>query len=167
MRGRLALFWLGCAALGCAALGCGGGVVDAGFYGAAEEEAPAKEAQAAPRQADKPRVVIIRASWCPACVKAERALLPVLDANDDKIDVLVLDVSDDDAIRSSRELADRAGVSSFFERYRGITPSVALVARNGRLRHYEGNPYRTDSWRRACAELLMAEPAVSARAEQD
>jgi len=156
----LALFWLACAAFG-----CGGGAVDVGFYGGVTEEAPAEPSERPPPEAERPRVVIIRASWCPACRKAERAMAPVLGEHDDKIDVIVLDVSDDDAIRSSRQLADRAGVSSFFERYRGITPSVALIARNGRLRHYEGNPYRTESWQRALAELLTTESAEQSLAQ--
>jgi thiol-disulfide isomerase/thioredoxin len=135
----------------------GGGSIDQGFYGVVNE-APSEPARAsAPTAAERPRLVIIRASWCPACVKTERVLYPVLDQNSEKLDVLTLDVSDDDAIRSSRELAFRAGVSDFFERYRGVTPSIGLVSRSGRVRHYDGNPYRRESWQRAVSELIASD----------
>lgn len=132
---------------------CGGGTVDRGFYGDAGE-APNERSSAPAPATERPRLVLIRASWCAACVKTERALFPVLDENNDKLDVVMLDVSDDDAIRSSREIAFRAGVSDFFERYRGITPSIGLVSREGRVRHFEGNPYRRESWQRVVAELV-------------
>jgi thiol-disulfide isomerase/thioredoxin len=135
----------------------GGGSVDKGFYGMEEAESVGAPRAAVPRPSERPRLVIIRASWCPACVKTERVLFPVLNENSDKLDVLTLDVSDDDAIRSSRELAFREGVSDFFEHYRGVTPSIALVSSGGRVRHYEGNPYRRESWQRAVAELLAGE----------
>jgi thiol-disulfide isomerase/thioredoxin len=151
--------WL--ALLAVAACG-GGGSVDKGFYGVVEAEPSAPARAAPPAAAERPRLVIIRASWCPACVKTERVLFPVLDQNSDKLDVLTLDVSDDDAIRSSRELAFRAGVSDFFEQYRGVTPSIGLVSRGGRVRHYDGNPYRRESWQRAVAELIASDPPESA-----
>ncbi len=139
----------------------GGGSVDRGFYGVVDE-APSDPVRAGAASAsERPRLVIIRAAWCPACVKTERVLYPVLDQNSDKLDVLTLDVSDDEAIRSSRELAFRAGVSDFFERYRGVTPSIGLVSRGGRVRHYDGNPYRRESWQRAVSELIASDPAKS------
>ncbi len=150
------------------ALGCGGGTVDRGFYGDAPVEdaapapspsaAPSGSAPAAPTSAsfERARVVVIRASWCPACIKTERALIPALGAREEDIDLLVLDVSDDEAIRSSREIAARAGLSTYFETHRGVTPSIALVSKSGRLRPYEGNPYRRESWDRVLGELVAA-----------
>lgn len=138
-------------------IGCGGGAVDKGFYGELSEAATSDPGRSTPRSAERPRLVIIRASWCAACLKTERALFPVLDRNNDKLDVVMLDVSDDDAIRSSRELAFRAGVSDFFERYRGVTPSIGLVSRAGRVRHFDGNPYRSESWQRVVSELVEGE----------
>lgn len=135
----------------------GGGAVDQGFYGAVDD-APEPARRAPPVAVERPRLVIIRASWCAACLKTERVLSPVLSENRDKLDVLTLDVSDEDAIRYSREVAFREGVSDFFEHYRGVTPSIALVSRGGRLRHYEGNPYRRESWERAVSELIAADP---------
>lgn len=144
------------------ALSCGGGNVDPGFYGPVEEQRPPPASSAtAPAaeqaRAELPRVVLIRASWCAACLKAERALFPVLAEQGEKLDVVVLDVSDDDAIRSSRQIAYREGVSAYFESHRGVTPSVGLVGSSGRVRHYEGNPFRRESWQRAVGELLDAE----------
>lgn len=134
-------------------LGCGGGQVDPGFGPAATEVAASSEAD--PQvPLERPRVVLITADWCPACKRTEKAFYPALARFDGRIDLLVLDVTDDEAIASSRQTAAAAGVGRFFEQNRGVTPSIALINQHGYLRRFEGNPYVLRTWERTFREMV-------------
>ncbi len=138
------------------AFGCGGGAVDPGFYGEIEEararptrgERPRRVAELEPSEQraatfDRPKLVVIRAAWCHFCREAEPSIMAAYRPYAAKIDLVVLDVTDDDAIARSRRVAAAEGVAVFFGKYAGRTPTVGVfTARDqGRLVHGDvGDP---------------------------
>jgi len=144
---------------------CGGGRVDPGFTadtaGPPAEQA-ADEGRASPLE--RPRVVLITADWCPACRRTDRAFYPAFQRFEGRIDLLVLDVSDDEAIERSRETARAAGVGRFFEQHFGVTPSIALINQHGHLRQFQGNPYLQRSWERVFGEMVVADESAATAA---
>lgn len=147
-----------------AATGCGGGQVDPGF-GPEAAQAPASVEADPQVPLERPRVVLITADWCPACKRTEKAFYPALAHFEGRIDLLVLDVTDDDAIQSSRQTAAAAGVGRFFEQNRGVTPSIALINQHGYLRRFEGNPYVLRTWERTFREMVGDDSERAARRE--
>lgn len=136
------------------ACGCGGGAVDPGFYGEVEDTPARPTRRERPRDGaeldpsteraasfDRPKLVVIRAAWCHFCREAEPNILAAYRPYASRIDLVVLDVTDDDAIARSRRIAAAEGVAAFFGKYAGRTPTVGVfVARDqGRLVHGDVN----------------------------
>lgn len=142
---------------------CGGGRVDPGFTADAAGPA-AEQAKDEVVPLERPRVVLITADWCPACRRTDRAFYPAFQRFEGRIDLLVLDVSDDEAIERSRETARAAGVGRFFEQHRGVTPSIALINQHGHLRQFQGNPYLQRSWERVFGEMVVTDESTATAA---
>jgi thiol-disulfide isomerase/thioredoxin len=94
-------------------------VLASAFVAVAEEsEAPS---------ADTPFIVKIHAEWCGTCTRMN----PTFDELDAKLDgkarIVVLDVTDQDAVARSAQEADRLGLRTFFERYKSKTGTVGVL----------------------------------------
>lgn len=121
---------------------CGGGKVDRGFYGEIEA-AGSGEATAQSRPASrparflKPKLVIIRADWCNFCHELEPSIRAAYAPYREKIDLVVLDVTDEATTNASLSRAATEGVRTFMDKYGARTPSVGLFvsAEHGRLVH--------------------------------
>lgn len=109
---------------------CGGGRVDPGFYGDVQAEPaapPARSGQeAAPSGFQRPKLVLIRAAWCDACRQLEPSIFAAHRRYAGRVDLVVLDVTDDASIRRSARAASAEGVSEFFGTWRGRTPTVGV-----------------------------------------
>jgi hypothetical protein len=141
-------------------LGCGGGRVDPGFGAAASRDDDPSE-RLPPRDTPRlkegrPAIVVIRSETCGPCKRAERALLPALGPFRDRVDLVVLDVTDDEAEAASLETARALGILEFFVARRHVTPSIGLVSRHGKLRLYTGNTFGRRTWERTFAEMVDA-----------
>jgi len=92
--------------------------------------APDPEATGDPAQVV--RLVVIKASWCPTC----RQIAPVVEAAvahyARPVDLVVLDVSDQEAVTRSRTEAEAHGVGDVFSAWDGATPTIAVVGPSGR-----------------------------------
>jgi thiol-disulfide isomerase/thioredoxin len=148
--------------LGALMLGCGGGRVDPGFRdgtgdatGEARSGWPSVSGTARLTEG-KPAVVVIRSETCGPCRRAERAMLPALEPYRDRIDLVVLDVTDDEAEAASLETARSLDILDFFLEHRRVTPSIGLISRHGRLRPYTGNTFGRRTWERTFAEMVEA-----------
>ncbi|NUO51987.1 MAG: thioredoxin family protein [Polyangiaceae bacterium] len=128
------------------ALGCGGGRVDPGFYGplpgetAGEQRASSasRGSDARPGRFDRPKLVLIRADWCGVCHEVEPGIITGYAAYEDKVDLVVLDVTDARAIARSSEIARREGVSEFFDEFAGRTPTLGVFTRPEQARLVRG-----------------------------
>lgn len=129
---------------------CGGGQVDPGFYGGVVEEpaeartekankGPQSVAHRAPLSFERPKLVVIRAGWCPICRQVEPSVMSAYEAYRGKVDLVVLDVSDDAKVSQALAEATDQGCRSFFEKYGARTPTVGIFVQpeKGRLVHGE------------------------------
>jgi hypothetical protein len=127
-------------------IGCGGGRVDPGFYGPMPGEAPSghqashggRGSDARPSRFDRPKLVLIRADWCGICHEVEPGIITGYAAYEDKVDLLVLDVTDARAIARSSEIARREGVSEFFDEFAGRTPTLGVFTQPEQARLVRG-----------------------------
>jgi thiol-disulfide isomerase/thioredoxin len=126
---------------------CGGGNVDRGFYGEIQEE-PSTGAAPRPKvktKADrnasgmfmKPKLVVIRAAWCPHCREIEPTLMSTFASYQGKVDLVILDITDDAATTASIARASEEGVKGFFDKYGARTPTIGVFTgvEKGRLVH--------------------------------
>jgi hypothetical protein len=129
-----------------AATSCGGGRVDPGFYGEGTSEetraaarAPARGGDVSPpARFDKPKLVLIRADWCGICHEVEPGILTAFATYEGKVDLVVLDVSDPRRTAHSADVARAEGVSEFFDRYMGRTPTLGVFTRPEEARLIHG-----------------------------
>jgi hypothetical protein len=115
---------------------CGGGNVDPGFTGPLPSDAPRGTAAPAdvgarepPSRFDRPKLVVISAAWCGVCQEVLPGLMVGYAPFEGAVDLLVLDVTDDRAIRRSIGIARAEGVSDFFAQYLGRTPTVGVFTK--------------------------------------
>lgn len=130
-----------------AIVGCGGGNVDRGFYGeiAVEEKGatgpnapiPSAKKKMASSRFERPKLILIRAAWCDICKAVEPSILRAYEPYKGKVDLVVLDVTDEASVAKSHARASDEGVRAFFTQYGARTPSVGVFvgAERGRLVH--------------------------------
>lgn len=75
---------------------------------------------------NRPVVAIIRANWCPACQKIEPEMMGLMKEYGDRLNFVVLDVTDDAKIKESKALAKKHGLTEFFKTYKNKTSTVAI-----------------------------------------
>jgi hypothetical protein len=115
--------------LSAALAACGGGNVDPGFSGPLPLDPAPDGPRAAPTRFARPKLVVISAEWCGICQQVLPGLMIGYAPFEGDVDLLVLDVTDERAIRRSLEVARSEGVSGFFETYMGRTPTVGVLTR--------------------------------------
>ena len=74
----------------------------------------------------KPTVVIIRADWCSACQKLEPTMMGLMKEYGDKINFVMLDVTNDETTATAAAKAKSLGLSKFFEANKKMTSTVAI-----------------------------------------
>jgi thiol-disulfide isomerase/thioredoxin len=118
-----------------------GGKPDPAFFGGAEWQDPtsAAERTRAPVAFERPKLVVIRADWCPFCRSAQPAIDLAYQPFKGKIDLVVLDVTDDTTTSRARATADAEGVAAFFDEYQGRTPTAGVFVAPGEGRRVHGN----------------------------
>jgi len=128
---------------------CGGGRVDRGFYGAIDApQGTASEPDEAPPSAPRtsrvaaftrPKLVIVRADWCDVCRVVEPSIMAAYEPFKTKMELVILNVSDETTTAQSFRDASTHGVRGFLEKYGARTPSVGVFTEpeKGRLVHGE------------------------------
>jgi thiol-disulfide isomerase/thioredoxin len=129
------------------ATSCGGGRVDPEFTDPIEvqpstralpHDVVARGIDSSPATAFvKPKLVVIRADWCGYCRTAQPGIDAAYDAYRAKVDLVVLDVTDESSTREAARIAAHEGVRRFFSSYQGRTPTVGVFVgpEDGRLVH--------------------------------
>jgi hypothetical protein len=128
------------------ATACGGGHVDPGFYkavewsdAAADERAVRPPNNVPPAIFAKPKLGEIRAEWCPFCTRAQPALDAAYGPFRGRVDLVVLDVTDETTAADAARVARMEGVTQFYEAYRGRTPTIGVFVAPGEGRRVHGN----------------------------
>jgi thiol-disulfide isomerase/thioredoxin len=74
----------------------------------------------------KPRVVVIKAEWCSACQKLDPTMMELMKEYGDRLDFIVLDVTNEESTAKSAAKAKSLGLTSFFEANKKMTSTVAV-----------------------------------------
>lgn len=78
------------------------------------------------KEKSKPTVALIRASWCPACQQLEPMMRKLQAEYKDRINFVILDVTDEKAINNSVAIAKENDLSDFFNENKTKTSTVAV-----------------------------------------
>ena len=76
----------------------------------------------------RPTVVIIRADWCSACQKLEPTMMELMGQYRDRIDFVLLDVTDDQKAAKAVADARKLGLGKFFEANKKKTSTVVVLS---------------------------------------
>ncbi len=80
----------------------------------------------------KPTVAIIKAEWCQACQKLEPTMMDLMKQYGEKLDFVVLDVTDEKKASQAAATAKKLGLSKFFEENKRKTSTVAVFVKGGK-----------------------------------
>ncbi len=81
----------------------------------------------------QPTVAIIRADWCTVCQKLEPAMTELMEQYKDRLNFVVLDVSNDAKTAESAVTARKLGIGNFFEANKKKTSTVAIFGAKNKL----------------------------------
>ncbi len=74
----------------------------------------------------KPTVVMIKADWCSACQKVDPIMMDLMKQYGDKLNFVMLDVTNDETTAQAAAKAKSLGLSAFFEANKKMTSTVAV-----------------------------------------
>jgi thiol-disulfide isomerase/thioredoxin len=74
-----------------------------------------------------PLVVKLHAQWCPVCMATKSVWSTIESEYDKRVNLLILDFTDDTTTASSAAEASRLGLQSFYDEYGGRTGSIVVV----------------------------------------
>lgn len=149
------------------ATGCGGseaGFVDAGAVHEPARGAPTIAASPALNRStaeaenvrfDKPKLLVVRAAWCPACRRIEPVLKQAFEAYEGKVELVVLDVTDEDSTTNAKRRADTEGVAKIYERAAGRTPTILVALGPDEVIQPDGPPLQTSTYAQALDAALQ------------
>jgi len=83
----------------------------------------------------KPTVVIIKAEWCSACQKVDPIMMDLMKQYGDKLNFVMLDVTDETTTAQAAAKAKSLGLTSFFEANKKMTSTVAVF--NGKKQTFK------------------------------
>jgi thiol-disulfide isomerase/thioredoxin len=75
----------------------------------------------------RPYVVKLHAQWCPVCMLTKGAWSQIAERYAGRVNLLVVDVTNEETAAASRQEAQRLGLERFFDEHSGITGAVAVV----------------------------------------
>jgi thiol-disulfide isomerase/thioredoxin len=78
----------------------------------------------------RPTVVAIRADWCPYCKKLEPIMMDLMKEYGERLNFVVFDITNDQTIAASKQLAKEKGLEEFFEKNKGKSAFVAIIKDN-------------------------------------
>src|SRR5438552_2836583 len=85
----------------------------------------------------KPYVVKVHAQWCPVCMLTKDVWSQIEDAYSRRVNLVVLDVTNQANTDASRNEARRLGLQKVFDEYAGATGTIVVV--NGRTKEVTGS----------------------------
>lgn len=78
----------------------------------------------------KPVVAIIKAEWCSACQKLEPTMMELMQQYGDRLEFVVLDVSNDEKLAKASKTAKKYGLAKFLSENQKKTSTVAVFRGN-------------------------------------
>lgn len=101
----------------------------AGYVMYATNTAPTVPAISAAEAADtdKPYVVKLHAQWCPKCMMTKDVWSQIEDAYSERVNLVVLDFTNQENTDASKAEAARLGLDQFFDEYGGWTGTIVVL----------------------------------------
>lgn len=114
----------------------------------------AAAAMPASAKVTKPTVVIIKAEWCGACQKLEPTMMELMKQYGDRLDFVVLDVSNDETLAAAAKTARRLGLSEFLRDNQKKTSTVAVFGKGNKLLFQTAMNFDRDAYVKAFDEAV-------------
>jgi thiol-disulfide isomerase/thioredoxin len=105
-------------------------------------------------KARRPTVAIIRADWCSACQKLEPTMMELKSQYGDRIDFVMLDVTDDAKAAQSAAKARKLGLANFFEANKQKTSTVVVLSPSHKIVFQTMHNLDRDAYVKAFDEAL-------------
>ena len=90
----------------------------------AQDKMMSQEAMMA--DAKKPVVAIIRADWCPYCTELEPKMTLLMQEYGDRLNFIILDITNRETAENAKTKAKAAGLASFFDSNKTKASTVAI-----------------------------------------
>ena len=104
-------------------------------------------------QGKKPVVAIIKAEWCSACQKLEPTMMDLMKQYGDRLEFVVLDVSNEEKLAEASKTAKKYGLSNFLKENQKKTSTVAVFSGN-KVRFQTAQNFDRDAYVKAFDEAL-------------
>jgi thiol-disulfide isomerase/thioredoxin len=102
----------------------------------------------------RPTVAIIRAEWCSVCQKLEPTMMELKSQYGDRIDFVILDVSDEEKVAESAGVARKLGLSKFFAENRQRTSTVLVLSASRKIVFQTMQNFDRDAYVKAFDDAL-------------
>lgn len=102
----------------------------------------------------RPTVVIIRADWCTACQKLEPAMMELMTQYKDRIDFVMLDVTDDAKAAASAKTARKIGLAKFFAENKKKTSTVVVLDSHHKIVYQTMQNFDRDAYVKAFDDAI-------------
>jgi thiol-disulfide isomerase/thioredoxin len=131
-------------------------LIAVGYTLYARNLAPAVPAVSAAEAVGKPYVVKLHAQWCPVCMVTKGVWSEIEETYSGRVNLLVLDFTNDANSEASRAEAARLGLEEFFADYGGATGTIVVL--DGRTKEVRAsiNGSRDFSDYRAAIDAALA-----------
>ncbi len=117
--------------------------------------------QCGPRRGDdkmakhtKPTVVVIKAEWCAACQKLGPTMMELVEQYKERIDFVVLDVTNDQTTTEAAATAEKLGLAKFFEANKKNTSTIAVFGPKNKLLFKTAKNFDRDAYVRAFDDAI-------------
>jgi thiol-disulfide isomerase/thioredoxin len=102
----------------------------------------------------RPTVAIIRADWCTACQKLEPTMMELISQYKDRIDFVMLDVTDDSKATQAASAARKLGLAKFFEANKKKTSTVVVLSPSHKILFQTMQNFNREAYVKAFDEAI-------------
>ena len=109
---------------------------------------------------EKPFVIKLHAQWCPVCMVTKKVWSQIETDYATRVNLLVLDFTNETTAVASAAEANRLGLGKFFEEYGGWTGTIAVVdGRTNEVKAAINGSRSFDEYRMAIDGALVGSPS--------
>lgn len=105
-------------------------------------------------KAKRPTVAVIRADWCRACQRLEPAMMELMNQYKDRIDFVMLDVTDDQKAAQAASTARKLGIGKFFQANMKKTSTVIVLSPSHKILFHTAENFDRDVYVKAFDEAI-------------
>ncbi len=93
---------------------------------------------------EKPVVAVVRADWCAYCKRVEPVMMKLMEEYKEKLNFVVLDVTNEETSKAAMEKAEATGLTDFFNQNKEKTSTVAVIKDKKIIYKTSNNAKRND-----------------------